>query len=197
MNKDNDQLDHLYQQRKKAHLAPNKIKSRILKHHAISDNEKETGANIVWQKYFQQLGLITACLGIFMLGFFQYKALKKPNEINLVSTEIVHHVLNSETANQQEMRSVQYRQASEQYAVSQEIIAIHHSETAVIAATANGWELNICGAGKISISPLLLASLARINALDPNLSNGQFVQVAFNVDGQIITIVEQTPLLEC
>lgn len=197
MSEDDDKLDELYQQRKKIHSAPPRIMAKTLKHHSLSKSKKSIDGKIIWHKYFRQVGFITACLGIFFLALFQFRTVNKPNTIELVSTDIVRHVLKSETIDRQTAHSVEYQLANENYVASQRIINIHHRETAVIATTASGWQLNICGAGKISISPLLLASLAKANAVDPSLLSGQFVQIAYNVDGQIITIAEEMSLLEC
>lgn len=187
------ELQQLYQQRKGALKTPSEIKQVAL---GQSKNSAKPLAQS-WSIFGQQVGLVTACVGLLALGLLVQHTITGYDEPEYVHAQIEYHALSDESISVNTARRIDYENATQAFQESQIRIAVHHKKLAQIASVGNGWQLKMCDNSALSISPMLLTELAANNALKVDLVQGDFVQIAFSDAGRILAIEKQPTTRHC
>lgn len=187
------ELQQLYQQRKATVKTPSEIKQVAL---GQSKNSAKPLAQS-WSIFGQQVGLVTACVGLLALGLLVHHTITGYDKPEYVHAQIEYHALSDESISVNTARRIDYENATQAFQESQIRIAVHHKKLAQIASIGNGWQLKMCDNSALSISPMLLTELAANNALKVDLVQGDFVQIAFSDAGRILAIEKQPTTRHC
>lgn len=189
----NEQQEHsleaLYAQRKSEHLAPASIKKNVLlKQNATQDTKP----------MFQRIMYIaTVACTLLLFGLFGLQ--KMDNSIETMPSHQVYiHSLTPELPeSEREKINNRYAKHYQEYLLQQKTFAMHHKKRAALELVNNGWQLKTCDDQVMLISNELVAALAKINQLDNKLKSGDVVNVAFDIDGMILTIEQSNKPMLC
>ena len=193
MSKPDEKIDALYQQRKSRVQPPDSIRLATLN----AARKSEQQENKSWLGFGKQLHLITACLGVVMLGLLVKNTLQAPMPPTAMETHIERAEPTPEAMLVTRSRTADLSEAKHAYEQRQLTMAIHHREVAQIANTQGIWELRMCNQQSITLSEEVMQELALQNALYDGIKTGDFVQIAFSQNGKIIGIEKQTTPLAC
>ena len=195
MNEADKKLNDLYSERKRKTTAPLKIQQKLTKAAALNINQK--GIASYWTQYFRYAGMVTACIGIFALALLQSSNLSLLEEEQWLGTEVQLHILASEAVSVSSRQRIEYQKAQQAFQTRQRLFAEHHQQKGHLIASDHGWQLKMCDASTIAISPSLLAELRKSNVVDMSIDEGEFVHIAFNSLGQILSIRAESQSQRC
>lgn len=193
MSESDEKLNVLYRQRK-ANVKP----PESIRHAAMNAAKKtEQQPSLGWLSFGKQLHLITACIGIVVLGLLVKHTLQAPPQPTAMETHIETLSASPEAGISTLSKSADLAVAQQAHSRRQLTMAIHHKEVAQVANTQGIWELRMCNRESITLSPELMAELAQQNALTDGIQHGDFVQIAFAENGLVISIEKPLTPLEC
>jgi hypothetical protein len=192
--KDTD-LTELYQQRKELYKAPSSVKKHIIRAAKKKNTIGFTELNLVnWTK-----GISVAAATVLLISLIAIRNNdnhwfnQKSVEVSLVEI----HSLNDEKVPLSQSIRVKYAYNYHEYLSQQQTLASHHRKNALLRLTEEGWELTTCDDELLKISAELVRTLINVNRIEKQVENGDRVDIIFDQDGHIISILQANTLPHC
>ncbi|MBC3766184.1 hypothetical protein [Neptunicella marina] len=180
-----DQLNQLYEQRKQQYKSPSAIKSHLLAKNKARNKPTRSSNLINWT-----FG-VTALSALLVL--FQYMQLNQHQAQPLQITRVQVHSLHQESNNTNnnsvsQQGKVQLAQNYARFLKSQELLVAHHQAAATLLNNQDGWRLQTCDKQLVEITQPLVEAMEAQGRFEQHLNNGQMVLIDFDQQGHIVAI---------
>jgi len=217
-----DALNSLYQQRKGKHTSPSAVKQALLNTLAIKERRSKPWWKMNLRSY-TQVSAVACSIAVAFIVISLQMVNKPPSPMMLESAELADtssfqsvelHVLAPETEqlakrsmSQSDMspqkstaqeRKVQYQSAQSVYRARQADLAVYQQAYATIVNSEDGLSLLTCDKSLLKLSKEVVDLLVLGQDKETiDFSDGKMVALAFDRNGHIIDISQQTSKTQC
>ncbi len=191
MSDQHDPLAEQYQQHKRHHPAPDKLRSFVLQKNRHQQRH-------VYSRFPLRQWQLGAAVAIAIFAFVSIWGTSRTltgQPDSAVDVAIVqYHGFDESSITQPDFRASQIRQFTA-YQQRQLIVMSRYQQPATVVATGQSLILSSCDEDIIALSDSLVAALLQTNRIPQDLSPGDSVEIAFNQDGYIIELTTPLPAL--
>lgn len=181
---DDQQLNALYQTRKKRFTVPSRVRREVLEQAAPDTQWSQIG-----QRFTRIVAVASTFLLIMLVAGQQFSLTDK----NLVEYTLVEvHSLQPQAPTDSARIRHRYRLHYDDFLSRKALFSAHHNKSATLYAAQDGWTLQTCDDAILNVSPGLIASLRELNKVDLRIRQGDHVNIQFAQNG-IILGIEQNP----
>lgn len=191
MNDHNDPLAEQYQQHKRNHPAPDKLRRFVLQknqHHGRKASASQQFRQ--WQLASAAVVALIAFIGIWGTS----KTLIQLPATSVDVAMVQYHGFDTSKSGQPDFHAKKVRQFTA-YQQRQLIVMSRYQQPATVIATGDGLILSSCNENIIALSDSLVANLHKKNSIPGDLAPGDVVDIAFNQDGYILELTRPLPAL--
>lgn len=191
MTDQHDPLAEHYQQHKRHHPAPDKLRRYVLQKNSHHTRKASTPlAMRQWQLAAAAVVAIIAFVGIWGTSL---SLVSHPG--TLVDVAMVqYHGFDTSDTTQPDFRAKKTRQFTA-YQQRRLIVLSRYQQPATVIAVGQTLVLSSCNEDIIALSDSLVATLHETNSMPDVLTPGDTVDIAFNQDGYIIELTKPLPTL--
>lgn len=184
---DEGQLQQLYQRDKQQHTPPASIKANLMRSARNQTKNQPTNNGF---SMLVGIGVAATLCITFSIMMINNASITEQSQAQIVYYHDIQNSKNNARELAQAVR-IKYDANYQNYLAKQQSRALHHQQIASITATDDGWWLITCDEQRINITNELMVMLnpeAKDPLLTHALKKGQWVEIGFNKQGQIIQL---------